>query len=228
MTNKHYMLFPVPIKSDLPASKSSMLSAHLHNLIIAATYCAAAQCCMHMVAPDECSEQLQGWLHPCLCGRKTAAACWRAHMLPSHFPSCSWLQGPRRLPSRVASRLQPILLEVEVDEAAGRLRCTLPPTSPRFRALQALGSAIPQLAQQVCPAARLQQAALSRAALQQLKANKRGAVAARQASNACMLNLPYNRQVRAGCCDSWGSVSDTHHVCSAWCTGQRWRCCSVS
>lgn len=42
-----------------------------------------------------------------------------------------------------------------MNEAAGSVRCTLQPTSPRFRALQALGSAIPQLAQQVCAAAHI-------------------------------------------------------------------------
>ena len=66
-----------------------MLLAHLHHLVIEAMHCAAAHCCMHMVAPDKHSLQLQSWL-PChLCGPMSAG--WCAHMLRLTFdlgPGC--------------------------------------------------------------------------------------------------------------------------------------------
>lgn len=116
----------------------------------------------------------------------------------SDLSSCSCLQGPRRLPSRVASRLQPIQLEVEVNEAAGSVRCTLQPTSPRFRALQALGSAIPQLAQQVCAAAHIcTSCILPGDFCSSWRLSKEGMLLQHwQAPNQWMLGLPYNRQAR--------------------------------
>lgn len=67
MVNKHHM-FCIPFESHLPASESSVLLARLHDLLIAAIYCAGAHCCMHMVAPVLCSCRA-GCLPACVVNR---------------------------------------------------------------------------------------------------------------------------------------------------------------